>query len=248
MLYYELLRGNFTVKASMDDSNNWVGVVGGLVAVLPFLIWRAVAMRHAGIVRYRIKSFMVSRNAAHIRAKAQTLSDDALLGAYRLPDHDQTSKAVLHEELVKRGYDDTRIEAWRRPIATITIAPAHDHPLTSRRYWHLVRTRRRLFKAYRFLALLICACIAVATVADAIHAENIGSASIALALYLLLLIILLAAVGAVLGRNRAVRILLLRPFDTRSLTKPLRRVVLRDFGPRGLVFTLQDRTYRPNFF
>ena len=52
--------------------------------------------------------------------------------------------------------------------------------------------------------------------------------------------------GGVLGRNR-VRILLLRPFAHPRITLALKRVVTRDLGPVGPVFTLSDRNLKPNF-
>jgi len=55
-------------------------------------------------------------------------------------------------------------------------------------------------------------------------------------------------VAAIHGRDRAMRILLLRPFGDRRMTRPLKRVVVRELGRLGLVFTLEDRSYRPHWF
>ena len=48
-----------------------------------------------------------------------------------------------------------------------------------------------------------------------------------------------------LFRNRALRILLLRPFGATRMTTALRRLVPKHLGPEGYVFTLSDRNYRP---
>ncbi len=58
----------------------------------------------------------------------------------------------------------------------------------------------------------------------------------------------LVFIGPYICRNRAVRILLLRPFGAAKLTSALKKVVLREVGPVGLVYTLEDRNYKPNMF
>ena len=62
-----------------------------------------------------------------------------------------------------------------------------------------------------------------------------------------LVLVIIASFLAFAFRNRAVRILLLRPFGERRMTRALRRFVRRNLGPAGYVFTLSDRNYRPGF-
>lgn len=61
-----------------------------------------------------------------------------------------------------------------------------------------------------------------------------------------ILMLPLIGLGGVLGRNR-VRILLLRPFARPRITLALKRVVTRNLGPLGPVFTLSDRNLKPSF-
>ena len=48
-------------------------------------------------------------------------------------------------------------------------------------------------------------------------------------------------------RTRALRVLLLRPFGEEKMTSAIKQVVLKHLGPQGLVFTLEDRNYKPHW-
>jgi hypothetical protein len=65
--------------------------------------------------------------------------------------------------------------------------------------------------------------------------------------FLCLLLGLLTPVAVYYTRIHYIRILLLRPFGQRRLRIGLRRVIVRQFGIFGNIFTLSDRNYRPNF-
>jgi hypothetical protein len=204
-----------------------------LVVVLTpiYLIRKRAALRRMGLMSYRNIKFVGRFKPEVVREKARQLSDEALLGAYHLPDTQDSAKAVIGEELVKRGYDDKRIADWRRPVSELTAPPAAKKPIEPARYLRMVRTRRRLFGAYRFLAITFC----------------ILSPTIIIPILGLLLLMPFAALAGFLGRDRVVRILLLRPFGAKDMTRPLKRVVLHDLGAVGVVFTLADRNYKPNF-
>ncbi len=61
-----------------------------------------------------------------------------------------------------------------------------------------------------------------------------------------LVLSILTPVAVYYTRIHYLRILLLRPFGQRRLSIGLRRVIVRQFGIFGNVFTLSDRNYRPN--
>jgi hypothetical protein len=48
-------------------------------------------------------------------------------------------------------------------------------------------------------------------------------------------------------RDRALRLLLLRPFGTARITKTVKRLVLGHLGPYGNVYTLEDRNYKSSW-
>ena len=60
--------------------------------------------------------------------------------------------------------------------------------------------------------------------------------------------VVLLPIGVIAASRKTVRLLLLRPFGQRAMTKALKRVVLRHLGSRGHVMTLSDANYRPNPF
>src|SRR5207237_6222453 len=62
------------------------------------------------------------------------------------------------------------------------------------------------------------------------------------------LIVFVIPLGTLISMQTRSRILLLRPFDQRAMTKTLKLVVLRYVGSFGHVFTLSDIHYRPNPF
>src|SRR5262249_47924441 len=52
--------------------------------------------------------------------------------------------------------------------------------------------------------------------------------------------------SSVFHRKRAMRILLLRPFAEKRISKALRAFVPKNIGTMGYVYTLSDRNYRPS--
>jgi hypothetical protein len=57
---------------------------------------------------------------------------------------------------------------------------------------------------------------------------------------------ILALMAMWLTRKRGLRVLLLRPFGRRRLSKPLQTLTLSNIGSFGTVYTLSDRNYRPS--
>src|SRR5262249_50196650 len=56
----------------------------------------------------------------------------------------------------------------------------------------------------------------------------------------------LAAAASLPFRNRLLRVLLLRPFGERKLTRALKQFVRKNTGRIGNVFTVSDRNYKPS--
>ena len=100
---------------------------------------------------------------------------------------------------------------------------------------------------YQVFALLIFAFVVLVLSSEAQSAHpHLQAALGVMTLFLYVPLGLLTWMGALLFRNRALRILLLRPFDENELTPALKRLVLKNFGPNGFVFTLSDRHYKPS--
>jgi hypothetical protein len=195
-------------------------------------IRKRIVLKRMGLISYRNYKFVGYFRANTVSATARKLGDEALLGAYHLPDTREKAKPIIRQELLARGYDDKRIADWRRPISEITAPPAAPGLIEPVHYFRMMRVRRRMFAAYRFVAIVCC----------------ILGFTLIVPILGMLVLLPVAVLAAVLGRNRVVRILLLRPFGAKEMTRPLKRVVLRDLGAIGVVFTLADRNYKPSLF
>jgi hypothetical protein len=57
---------------------------------------------------------------------------------------------------------------------------------------------------------------------------------------------LVAGITTWRDRDRALRVVLLRPFGEAKMTKAIKKMVLRNLGPQGHVYTLEDRYFKPN--
>jgi hypothetical protein len=211
-----------------------------------YLVRRRLRFKRLGLKSYQVWKFALPYGAERVRAKSRKLDDDALLGAYHVPEHRASAKQVIREELAARGYDDGRIAAWRRPTSQITVPPTVHLPIDREHYFKLVRKRRRDFRVLRFLMFLLWIFTILAIVTGFFGMDPPFGALVTAAGVLLLFLLLFIGGATLLGRNRAVRILLLRPFGARAMTRPLKRVVLRNIGTMGYVFTLADRNYKPN--
>src|ERR1700684_4539831 len=112
-----------------------------LVILIPYYLHRKrVALRRFGLVSYRNLKFVGRFSADSVRAAAHKIGDEALLGAYHLPDTRDSAKQIIRDDLAARGYDDKKIAEWRRPIAELTAPPAAPGPIDPDHYFRLVRT------------------------------------------------------------------------------------------------------------
>jgi uncharacterized membrane protein (DUF485 family) len=217
------------------------------VVVLAFyLVRRRLRFKRLGLKSYQVFRFVLPSRANKVRAKAHKLDDDALLGAYHVPEHRPSARQIIREELAARGYDDARVAAWRRPTSQITIPSTVHSPIDREHYFKLVHKRRRDFRVLRFFMLLLWIFTILAIFTGFLGMDPLYGAFATAAGLLFVSLLLFIGCVTLLGRNRAVRILLLRPFGARAMTKPLKRVVLRNIGTMGYVFTLADRNYKPN--
>ena len=182
------------------------------------------------------------RQIERLRQTASKAGEAALLAASHHPDHGPDAKAVFREALQRKGIGSDRIDAWMRASSDLTV------PATVPAHWTASRYLR-LAPHFKFWALLprlgVATIVAVFSVllARIYRPPNIVAFAALLALVVTPLI--LAFVPPFFGK-RGARILLLRPFGQSKMTRALKRMVLRDLGPVGPVYTLSDRHYAPS--
>jgi hypothetical protein len=245
-----------------------------LVAIAIPVLWpffrRRRLLRDSGLIRHRIRAFTSAHaEEADGRKVAAGMTDVELLWAQYLPDHTAVAKNHIRHELNARGYPDLDIAQWLPPPEQVTVPNYYRSWPDAGRYFQLIALKRLTIRAYRWTLVASMILLVGAWIADnhfglpandldlSIAAETpyFGSTARAalfwwaqhLGLYgLMTMYLCVILIGIALNRL-SMRILLLRPFGEKRMTKPLRRFVVRSLGGMGNIFTLSDRGYRPSF-
>lgn len=143
---------------------------------------------------------------------------------------------------------------WSSPATDLTVPCAVERPVSPSRYAKLTKWRRIALIPFRLavVAGLLLFPLAVASdVGWGTRMERLRDIELSAVMQLIavigLALVIIASFLAFSFRNRAVRVLLLRPFGERRMTRALRRFVRRNLGTAGYVFTLSDRNYKPGF-
>lgn len=247
-------------------------ILGAIVAAIAIPAWRRRARcRKAGLVKHSLRVFS-SRFRSPVRQQdaAARMDDHALLWANFHPDHTAQAKEIIAQELSRRGVRDEATRSWRPEARELTVPPAFRTGVPISKYLRMVRNGKRLFGAFFYFLIALIVFIPSAFVLERAfdvprgftnapwetYLQPFGDPATSALLFGLdrtafLFSMLLFAVplsAALLHRKRALRILLLRPFGEKRMTRPLKNFVTRTLGPFGYVFTLSDRSYRPNIF
>lgn len=181
-----------------------------------------------------------------------TLSDDVLLAGYNLDDLSDGARASLLAELQRRGHSLDAVANW--------VAPPHQFSVPAPAGRVDDGGVLRFFMGLFRLALMVLAPIIVILVAFAFGSNLMRQIEPERAsfftdrrdeqvVYLLvatLLYVALVVIGALIASRRPARVVLLRPFGERSMTRALKKVVKRQFDGLEPVITLSDRHYKPN--
>lgn len=181
--------------------------------------------------------------AAKRKAVAVTVDDEALFRAYFWPAHLEAAKVLIAEELERRGISPDRILYWTPTSDDLTISSTLPTGLTWVHYCKIAARKRHFFKAYRVIlpGLMIMFLLIGIQAEQNDDFKEIGGFIVAI--YFIILI----GCGF-LFKTLALRILLLRPFGEKAMTKSLKSFVPRNIGGLGYTYTLSDRNYRPNVF
>jgi hypothetical protein len=241
-------------------------VLAGLPLWIVSIVRRRQRLREAGLRKRRIRQFAWKRYDERTRVElARSLDDRALMWAYFLPDHKPAAKDVIAQELVRRGYSRSDVEGWTPDACDFTVPPASERPMSAAWYSRLSRQKAVWFNILRGCVILIIVVLPVMIALGLLYQTfrpqwfepfaNVltsqGGKSDNDPLSMAFLVLFLFCLGSVwlagfLYRNRAARILLLRPFGEKRMTRGLKRFVPRHLGTSGYVFTLSDRNYKPS--
>lgn len=227
-----------------------VAAVAFILAFFSFREWRRIdRVGRAGTRRFAIGAFAWPFSAPSLlRRRAAGLGDEALVGAFHLPDHTPRAMAFVNRELVKRGLDPKVAPDWLPKPGEATLLPAVRESLSPERYGQLVQSRQRVLRFVRAIAFVAATAGAIGFLMWLSDNLVVLWISLVVATIASMLLGLLILVGAAIGSKRAARVLLLRPFEQARMTVALKRVVRRYLGSVGNVFTLSDRHYKPNPF
>lgn len=228
-----LLAGTFllTQYADAGKTRDMLVVAGGILGFWSAIEgWRYFRVGGRGLLRAtRFVFTWPFTSASVVQATARRLSGENLVAAYHLPEHTALARQVVNRELTARGEPpQVRNDDWLPEPHRATLGPAVARSIPADRYTRYVRNRLRLVGVVRVLGV-----VGVVTVVGLVVIAPLLS--------------LIVSIGGFLGRKRAGRVLLLRPFNQARMTAALKTVVRTHIGPLGHVVTLSDRNYRPNF-
>jgi hypothetical protein len=216
-----------------------------LISSIIAVWYRRKRCREAGLVSRREPAFARRGFSAEARRKvAGGLDDQALFWAYFLPEHQVDAKLIVREELQRRGYSQADLDSWAPAPADVTVPHTLERPTSIERYRRLVRHRMWLFNGYLVVLTLLTAFLAL-SIYMMIAARKVGDLKEVIGV-IGLLMFALAGLASLPFRNRTLRVLLLRPFGERKMTRALKHFVRKNPGRVGNVFTLSDRNYKPN--
>ena len=262
-----------SLEVVYSENRGWIlltlqqTIVAFFVIALPplylvSLLRRRSRLLAAGLIKHLIPSFATNDARPNaLQQTAQRLDDHGLLWSYFFPDHKPQAKAVAAAELERRGYLREDFENWSPGGEELNVPPAIDGPIASSRYDTLKRRKALWLKLFRWSAFVLAAMIAAGIAIAILEALPVpfnddlpdlnrwlDEPGIPKVVFYTILVFWLSSPLLVgfFFRRRALRILLLRPFGEKRMTRALRRFVPKHLGPHGYVFTLSDRNYKPS--
>ena len=221
-------------------------IASSILVMSMVAVWyRRKRCREAGLIKRRQPAFARRRTSDAQRHEAAAgMNDWELIWSHVLPDHRPEAKDVIGRELERRGYSRDDIAAWTPPAATLTVPCSLERPMSMQRYCSLVRFRMWAFHGYLAVIVILTAMLAVICVAMVLDGQAADIKGPLASFGIVMLI--LSALASLPFRQRALRILLLRPFGEKRMTRALKHFVRKNAGRVGNVFTLSDRNYKPN--
>jgi hypothetical protein len=183
-----------------------------------------------------------------VQRLAGSLDDQSLLGAWHLPEHTSSAKAMIADVLTKRGYSSEQLNNWLPSASQCHVPPTVGYAVPMERYLSMVRARGRFsVVCWGIVVFTAIAGVFEQGTKDASSLRDINDVAAAALGIGTILGFIVIAISTWHERDRALRLLLLRPFGTSRISKSVKRLVFRHLGPYGFVYTLEDRYYKHNW-
>lgn len=177
-----------------------------------------------------------------VRKKFGSSSDDKLIGALANPEHSAAAKTILAEMAEERGIPDSDIRGWLLLERNMYVKPFGKKPSFAEA---LVAPRKRR-RLYRTLQMIFAGGVLLAFLA--MSQEEVSDFWAMVLTLGLIGGFLVYYVGAIYSWLNPARILLLRPFQSRQLSKSLLRFNNKHLAFIGHVTTLSDKHMKESRF
>lgn len=191
-----------------------------------------------------IETFRLLQTKEPDRAEVEALfakrSNEMLLGAWANPDHSDRARRILAEMASARGLHGEEDDGWMMAESSMFVKPFGPKP-TFEEALAAPGKRRRLYRTLQASALLPLVLLIV-LIAMATSQSQAPDSTLNVVVFFGFLIGALAwCFGGIFSWTRPVRMLLLRPFQSRKVSGALKRFVRKNMAFHGHTFLLSDR-------
>ncbi len=238
-----------------DEARRGFTLCGAILVLVAGLLWRHPhrplvddiwpgwnKLKQAGFALHRQRVFSSRFHSTEKQqTRARELDDASLLWAFFLPDHEVGAKNVIVQELERRGRSQQQIRSWSPDASELAVPTAISRIVAMTHYSMLIRNEARTFQIYRIVAVVAGLALIAVVLVTPFEVSSVA--------YVLPFVVFFGAIEGTVGilfQDRALRILLLRPFGEKKMTAALKQFVCRNLGRAGFVFTLSDRNYKPS--
>lgn len=240
----------------------WHWLIVSIFIYLIFFDWRWIYdwllidrfVKKSNFRRWRINEFCSRFSSERKnREKAAQLSHEQLAWALILSDHRPTAKKIIYEEFVRRRITSASVAGWLpRSIHISSLRTARSAP-SLEVYQRLVKVRKFWLSVVRILSIIVLPIVPVFLLDKLANSQILAIPPLVtfvsfVGVCIIFGILTIALCVVTFGRGRNFRIILLRPFGNNDLSRPLKKMVPREIGAWGTVYTLSDKSYVPSIY
>ena len=180
-------------------------------------------------------------NRAAVEQLFAEKSNEVLLGALANPDHSDEARQILTELVAARGLHGEEDDGWMMAEASMFVKPFGPKP-TFDEALAAPGKRRRLYRTLQLLVVIpIVILLATLVLGDLAPELSLGVDSQGVLGFAMIVGVLAWFFGGMYSWTRPVRMLLLRPFQSRKVSGGLKRFVRKNMAFHGHTFLLSDR-------
>jgi hypothetical protein len=165
-----------------------------------------------------------------------------LINALANPEHSEEARRILQALADERGLQSEAERGWAQTEESMYVAPFSRQPTFKDALAAPVR-RRRLYRSLQLL-MLIMIVVAIFVIIQEGGSDDAGG----IGFVLIGVGVALWYLGGIFSWLRSYRILLLRPFQSRKVSRSLKRFVRKNVSFNGHTFTLADKYVKESRF